>query len=126
MTDAPGTRRRCRCCTAPCSSIRREVRGAMPLQVEAVGRVGSSTVYEGVPLADLLREAGVMPVERLRCASLRQYVVASDGFRAVLALAEADSSCMATPVLVAHEANGAPLAEGHGRYLEYHRREVFR
>ena len=88
-----------------------ELEARVPRQVEAVGHDGSSTVYQGVPLADLLRAAGVMPAERLRGASLRQYVVAeaSDGYRAVLALAEADSSYKATTVLVAYEANGAPL-----------------
>lgn len=93
-----------------------ELAARAPRRVETVGHDGSPTVYEGVPLADLLRETGVMPVERLRGASLQRYVVAeaSDGYRAVLALAEADSSYQATTVLVAYAADGAPLDERIG------------
>lgn len=59
---------------------------------------------------------GVFPAGRLRGTALRQYVVAEarDGYRAVLALTEADSAYSAATIIVAYEANRAPLDERTG------------
>lgn len=92
---------------------------------------GTTHRYEGVPLAELLGRAGAWPAGSaadgahgaggsLRGAALARYVVvtASDGYRAVLALAELDSATVATarggPVVLADQMDGRPLAAADG------------
>lgn len=73
-------------------------------------------VYEGVPLAALLHEAGVPQGERLRGAAMTTYVLAeaSDGYRVIFALPELDSSFQDSGVLVAYAADGKPLSAHEG------------
>lgn len=97
----------------PLDSLRR---APVVVELTVPGHHEATTTYRGVPLAELLRQVGALGTERLRGAALEQYLVAeaADGYRAVLALAEADTSYQATTILVAFEANGAPLDERTG------------
>ena len=67
--------------------------------------------YSGVPLIDLLAKEGVPHGHDLRGKGLSQYVVAtgSDGYKAVLALAEVDPDFHPGEVLVADQIDGKPL-----------------
>jgi len=67
--------------------------------------------YEGVPLADLLKQAGAPQGEAIRGALMMTYVIAqgSDGYRAFFSLAELDSSFEDSEVLVADRLDGAPM-----------------
>ena len=67
--------------------------------------------YSGVPLIDLLAKEGVPRGHDLRGKALSQYVVAtgSDGYKAVLALAEVDPDFHPGEVLVADQLDGKPL-----------------
>lgn len=67
--------------------------------------------YSGVPLMDLLAKEGVPHGHDLRGKALAQYVVAtgSDGYKAVLALAEVDPDFHPGEVLVADQMDGKPL-----------------
>jgi len=67
--------------------------------------------YSGVPLMDLLAKQGVPHGHDLRGKALSQYVVAtgSDGYKAVLALAEVDPDFHPGEVLVADQLDGKPL-----------------
>jgi hypothetical protein len=67
--------------------------------------------YSGVPLIDLLVKEGVPHGHDLRGKGLSDYVVAtgSDGYKAVLALAEADPDFHPGEVLVADSMDGKPL-----------------
>lgn len=73
-------------------------------------------VYEGVPLGDLLRKAGVPRGEKLRGKAMATYVLAtaSDGYRVLFSLGELDPSFMDSNVLVADTLNGAPLGPNEG------------
>lgn len=73
-------------------------------------------VYEGVPLEDLLRKAGVPQGEELRGKAMTTYVLgtASDGYRVVFSLAELDSGFTDSDVIVADTLNGAPLGPNEG------------
>jgi hypothetical protein len=72
--------------------------------------------YSGVRLADLLGKLGAPLGSELRGESLTNYIVAtgSDGYQAVLALAEVDPSFHPGEVLVADTMNGKPLDEHSG------------
>jgi len=67
--------------------------------------------YSGVPLIDLLAKQGVPHGHDLRGKALSLYVVAtgSDGYKAVLALAEVDPEFHPGEVLVADQLDGKPL-----------------
>lgn len=74
--------------------------------------------YSGVPLADMLSKMGAPLGNELRGEGLALYVVAtgSDGYRAVLALAEADPSFHPGEVLVADTIDGKPLDDHSGPF----------
>lgn len=67
--------------------------------------------YEGVALADLLKQAGAPQGEEIRGALMTTYVIAegSDGYRALFSLAELDSAFEDSGVLVADRLDGAPM-----------------
>ena len=75
-------------------------------------------VYEGVPLQELLRRAGVPQGEGLRGAAMATYVLAeaTDGYRVVFSLAELDSDFVDAEVIVADALDGAPLGPKQGPF----------
>jgi DMSO/TMAO reductase YedYZ molybdopterin-dependent catalytic subunit len=86
--------------------------------VEVKDRDGPAVRYEGVPLAEVLRSAGVPFDGHLRGRRVAQYVLieARDGYRAVFALAEVDPSVSDKVVLVADRQDGKPLSDSAGPY----------
>jgi DMSO/TMAO reductase YedYZ molybdopterin-dependent catalytic subunit len=75
-------------------------------------------VYEGVPLAELLKRAGVPQGEAVRGPLLASYILveAADGYRVVFSLAELDAGFLDSDVLVADTMNGTPLPAGQGPF----------
>lgn len=74
--------------------------------------------YVGVRVADVLAKMGAPLGKDLRGVALSGYVVAtgSDGYVAVIALAEADPSFHSGEVIVADTMNGAPLDAKSGPF----------
>ncbi len=74
--------------------------------------------YTGVRLADLLAKMGAPLGHDLRGAALSGYIVAtgSDGYVAVISLAEADPSFHSGEVFVADTMNGQPLDAKSGPF----------
>ena len=74
--------------------------------------------YEGVPVQELLRRAGVPQNEKLRGSAMATYVLAeaSDGYSVLYSLAELDSDFQDSDVIVADTMNGAPLDEKQGPF----------
>ncbi len=74
--------------------------------------------YQGVPLADLLKRAGVPQGEAVRGPLLATYVLveAEDGYRVVFSLAELDAGFLDSDVLLADTLDGAPLPAGQGPF----------
>jgi DMSO/TMAO reductase YedYZ molybdopterin-dependent catalytic subunit len=72
--------------------------------------------YEGVPLQELLRRAGVPQGQALRGRALSTYVLAeaADGYRVVFSLAELDSGFTDSDVIIADTIDGAPLGPNQG------------
>ncbi|MGQ0646986.1 MAG: molybdopterin-dependent oxidoreductase [Gemmatimonadaceae bacterium] len=90
---------------------------AMPrVNAVATDHNGGSATYDGVPLAAVLERAGVTFGSQLRGPRVATFVVvdASDGYRAVFAIAELDPAITAKVVLVVDRKNGAPLAPEDG------------
>jgi DMSO/TMAO reductase YedYZ molybdopterin-dependent catalytic subunit len=73
-------------------------------------------VYEGVPLAALLKQAGVPQGEQLRGQWMASCVVAeaADGYRVAFSTAELDSGFLDSDVIVADTLDGQPLGSGEG------------
>jgi hypothetical protein len=74
--------------------------------------------YSGVRVSDLLAKLGVPLGNELRGKALANYIVAtgSDGYKAVLALGEVDSSFHPGEVLVADAIDGKPLDAHSGPF----------
>jgi DMSO/TMAO reductase YedYZ molybdopterin-dependent catalytic subunit len=92
---------------------------AMPhTVVTAADRDGKEHTYAGVPLIDLLRQAGASVGRELKGENLTKYVTvkAIDGYEVVFALAELDPDFSTRTILLADSVDGAPLAAGTGPY----------
>jgi DMSO/TMAO reductase YedYZ molybdopterin-dependent catalytic subunit len=78
----------------------------------------NAEVYEGVPIQELLRRAGVPQGDGLRGAAMASYVLAeaADGYRVVFSLAELDSDLVDAEVIVADTLDGAPLGPKQGPF----------
>jgi DMSO/TMAO reductase YedYZ molybdopterin-dependent catalytic subunit len=90
---------------------------AMPHQRGEVDDQGQRTTYEGVPLIEILRRAGLnIGRAPLRGKALTSVVFAigGDGFQSLFALAELDSASTERRVLVADARDGRPLSSTEG------------
>ncbi len=74
--------------------------------------------YTGVPLTDLLAKYGAPTGDKLRGKGLSDYIVAtgSDGYKAVLSLAEADPAFHPGDVIVADTIDGKPIGDKEGPF----------
>lgn len=68
-------------------------------------------IYEGVPVADLLKRAGVPQGEGMRGPALSTGVIAgaADGYRVLFSLGDLDLSITDSQAIVADRMNGAPI-----------------
>lgn len=85
-------------------------------EVSAGSHGEKPSLWQGVALADVLREAGVPMDKSLRGAHLAKYVriTASDGYPVVFGLAELDADFGKTEVLLVDRHEGQPLAKEDG------------
>lgn len=79
---------------------------------------GVETVYEGVWLHEVLKEAGVPQGSELRGKALASYVLAEaqDGYQVVFSLGELDPAFIDNEILLADTANGKPLSGAQGAF----------
>lgn len=92
---------------------------AMPhTEVTGKDHDGKEHRYSGVPLIDLLKQAGVTVGNELRGANLAKYVVvkAADGYQVVFALPELDPVFASRTILLADSADGTALPAGTGPF----------
>jgi DMSO/TMAO reductase YedYZ molybdopterin-dependent catalytic subunit len=85
---------------------------AMPrIRVEVKAEDGTTSVYEGVLVAELLKRAGVPLGTELRGDAVATYLVASasDGYQVVFSLPELDPAFTSSDVIVADTVDGKPL-----------------
>jgi len=89
----------------------------MPQVTEHVAdEKGNPVTYVGVPLSEILARAGAPLGKALRGKQMTLYllVTASDGYRALFALAELDPAYTDKIVLLADRRDGHPLAAAEG------------
>jgi len=81
-------------------------------------RDGKDHQYTGVPLVDLLKQAGVTLGGELRGENLTKYVLvkAADGYEVLFALPEIDPEFATRTIILADAVDGAPLPQGVGPY----------
>src|ERR1700689_816410 len=90
---------------------------AMPREsVEMPDPDGGKTTYEGVPLQEILKKAGIPFGRQMRGKDLAGYVLASakDGYQIVFSLGELDPDLGGVRALVADKRDGKPLFEYQG------------
>jgi DMSO/TMAO reductase YedYZ molybdopterin-dependent catalytic subunit len=77
---------------------------------------GKESEFEGVPLVEILKQAGVKFGEGLRGKNLELYLVveAADGYRAVYALPELDPAYTDKTILLAEKRDGKPMDAKEG------------
>jgi DMSO/TMAO reductase YedYZ molybdopterin-dependent catalytic subunit len=85
--------------------------------LRATDELGKESLFEGVPVAEILKAAGVKFGKELRGKKLADYVLAetADGYRVVFALPEFDPSFKDTLVLLADSRDGNPLGDSDGQ-----------
>ena len=95
------------------ASFSRESLQSLPHQTVTVHdpHTNQDETYSGVPLIELLKQVGAPTGHEVRGKVLSQYVVAtgSDGYKAILALAEAEPDFHPGDVIVADTMDGKPL-----------------
>ncbi len=93
---------------------------ALPQKTVTFHNVHTNTdeTYSGVPLTNLLAKYGAPTGDKLRGKGLSEYIVAtgSDGYKAVLALAETDPSFHPGDVLIADTMNGQQIGNKDGPF----------
>jgi len=84
--------------------------------IRAKDHSGNEAEFTGVPLVEVLKQAGVNFGEGLRGKNLELYLVveAADGYRAVFALPELDPAYTDKVVLLAGKRDGKPLDAKEG------------
>ena len=99
-------------------SLTAEDLAKMPRASSGTKGSDTDTFYEGVPLHEILKKAGVPLGSALRGKALASYVLASaqDGYQVVFSVAELDPSFTGIQVLLADTANGKPLTGTSGRF----------
>ena len=85
--------------------------------IRAKDELGRESLFEGVPLDEILRAAGVKFGKELRGKSLADYLLVEteDGYRVVFALPELDPTFRDTNILLADSRDGKPLEGSDGR-----------
>lgn len=81
-------------------------------------RDGQTYTYSGVPLAAILKQAGVTTGKQLHGENLPKYLIAkaADGYQVLFSLAEPDSGFTDRVVILADKIEGKPLPTGKGPF----------
>ena len=86
--------------------------------ITAKDRDGKEHSYSGIPLADLLKQAGATMGGELRGENLTKFVLvkAVDGYEVLFALPEIDADFATRTIILADSVDNAPLPQGVGPY----------
>ena len=86
--------------------------------VELAEQDGEKTTYEGVPLQEILKKAGIPFGRQMRGKALTGYVLAEakDGYAVVFSLGELDPNLGGARIIVADKRDGKPLFEYQGPF----------
>jgi DMSO/TMAO reductase YedYZ molybdopterin-dependent catalytic subunit len=100
----------------PLALSRDELKQLPRQAVTAKAHDGKESKYEGVPVAEVLRKAGVPSDKELRGKALTIHVVveAADGYRVLFALPEFDPAFTDRVILLADTRDGRELSSHEG------------
>jgi len=115
--------------TAVFIKVSGEVTKPLQLQVADLAKMKRTTVslkdrdgaehgYTGVPISEILDQAGVTTGKQLRGENLSKYLLVkcADGYQVLFSLAELDSSFTDRTVILADSMEGRPLPAGKGPF----------
>ena len=115
--------------TTPVIKVSGEVTKPLQLQASDLAKMKRTTVslrdrdgnehpYTGVPVAEILDQAGVTTGRQLRGENLTKYMLVkcADGYEVLFSLAELDSSFTDRTVIIADSSEGKPLPAGKGPF----------
>lgn len=104
--------------TKPLALQAAELKSMPHTDVTANDHDGKAHRYSGIPVAELLKQAGATLGGALRGKNLSKCVLvkANDGYQAVFALPELDPEFTTRTVLLVDSADGQPLPTGVGPY----------
>lgn len=89
----------------------------MPRETVSLAQMdGSHNTYEGVPLTEILKKAGIPFGKEMHGKALAGYLLAEarDGYQVVFSLGELDPGVGGTRVIVADQIDGKPLSAQQG------------
>lgn len=88
------------------------------VSVNLTDKDGKDHSYSGVPVIDLLNNAGVTTGKQLHGENLTKYVLVkcADGYQVLFALAEMDTALAKKTIILATQADNKPLPEGKGPF----------
>ncbi|SEW35427.1 molybdopterin-dependent oxidoreductase [Chitinophaga arvensicola] len=87
-------------------------------EVTAADRDGKTHRYSGVPVTDILQQAGVTLGAQLRGENMAKYLLvkSGDGYEVLFSLAELDAAFTDRVVILADQVDGKPLPDGKGPF----------
>jgi len=87
-------------------------------RVDLTEQDGEKTTYEGVPLQEILKKAGIPFGRQMRGKALAGYVLAEakDGYAVVFSLGELDPGLGGARIIVVDKRDGKPLFEYQGPF----------
>jgi DMSO/TMAO reductase YedYZ molybdopterin-dependent catalytic subunit len=88
------------------------------VSVTLTDKDGKDHSYSGVPVLDILNNAGVTTGKQLHGENLTKYVLVkcADGYQVLFALAEMDTALSKKTIILATQADNKPLPEGKGPF----------
>jgi DMSO/TMAO reductase YedYZ molybdopterin-dependent catalytic subunit len=88
------------------------------VSVTLTDKDGKEHSYTGVPVIDILNNAGVTTGKQLHGENLTKYVLVkcADGYQVLFALAEMDTALSKKTIILATQADNKPLPEGKGPF----------
>lgn len=88
------------------------------ITVSATDRDGKARQYTGVPVYQLLQQAGVTLGPQLRGENMSKYLLikSGDGYEVLFSLPELDSTFTDRVIILADQADGQPLPAGKGPF----------
>jgi DMSO/TMAO reductase YedYZ molybdopterin-dependent catalytic subunit len=88
------------------------------VEVKAADRDGKEHTYTGIPLSDILQQAGVTMGPQLRGENMAKYLLvkSADGYEVLFSLPELDSTYTNRVIILADQVDGAPLPANKGPF----------
>lgn len=104
--------------THPLQLSAADVAAMKKVTVQATDRDGKAHSYTGVPVADILQQAGVTMGAQLRGENMSKYLLvkSGDGYEVLFSLPELDAAFTDRVVILASQVDGQPLPEGKGPF----------